>query len=116
MPDSYRGWLSEWGVPILQTQTRRGGGKEMTISGLSIFFIFSVLVFLGVLLASIITERKALPIVVGCVIIVLVLVGELFYYNCTAVGRREVIDERSNLSNGIERTINVYTSLFGDND
>ena len=88
----------------------------MTISGLSTFFVFSVSVFLGVLLASIITERKARPIVVGCVIIVLVLVGELFYYNCTAVGRREVIDERSNLSNGIERTINVYTSLFGDND
>lgn len=33
-----------------------------------------------------------------------------WYYKNTASGRRKAIDEKSNLSNGIERTVNVYTA------
>jgi len=36
--------------------------------------------------------------------------GTFWYYNNTASGRRDLVDERAELANGLERTINIYTA------
>lgn len=36
--------------------------------------------------------------------------GLLWYYNSTASGRRALLDQRSELQNGLNRTVTVYTA------
>lgn len=43
-------------------------------------------------------------------ICVATILGFLWYYANTAAGQRAMLDQKSNLQNGIERTVTVYTA------
>lgn len=43
-------------------------------------------------------------------IVVAMLGGMLWYYNNTASGQRAYFDEKSDLNNGLDRTVTVYTA------
>lgn len=51
-----------------------------------------------------------ITIIVTIMLIVGLFLGFSWYYSSTASGQRELIDEKSNFNNGIERIINVYTA------
>lgn len=53
---------------------------------------------------------KILTVLITVAIVVLLLVGMLWYFNSTASGQRMLIDERSELRQGIERVVTVYTA------
>lgn len=48
--------------------------------------------------------------VVAVILIVAILLGMLWYFNNTASGKRKMVDQRSELDNGIERIVTVYTA------
>lgn len=84
----------------------------MTIAGW-IFFAFAA-VFIGMCGFAISMDfGKKGGVVVGVVtiaIIVGLLIGMMWYYDNTASGQRAMIDQKSNLSNGLNRTVKVYTA------
>lgn len=84
----------------------------MTIAGWVLFLVALLVIAFAVFFICIDSSPtcKKIAVVMGIVAVVLVLLGELFYFNRTASGKRAFIDQRSELSNGIERTINVYTA------
>lgn len=51
-----------------------------------------------------------ISIIIGIALILALFLGMRWYFNSTASGQRALVDERSNLNNGIERVINVYTA------
>ena len=53
---------------------------------------------------------KALVIIAAIVLVVGMYLGFTWWYRNTAAGQRAVTDEQSNLKNGIERIITVYTA------
>lgn len=85
----------------------------MTISGWIAFGIVSViaLVFgaIGVACCENVGTKVASGVAAGIVVFAL-LFGMLWYFNNTAAGQRALVDEKSNMENGIERTITVYTA------
>lgn len=85
----------------------------MTIGGWTIFlFIAACLIAFGVFIAvcaESLAARIATPIICGVICIAL-LIGMLWYYNNTASGQRALVDQESELSNGMERVIRVYTA------
>ena len=85
----------------------------MTIGGWIIFLFTAVcLIAFGVFIAvcaESLAARIATPIICGVICVVL-LVGMLWYYNNTASGQRALVDQESELSNGMERVIRVYTA------
>ena len=85
----------------------------MTIGGWIIFlFIAACLIAFGVFVAvyaETLAARIATPIICGVICVVL-LIGMLWYYNNTASGQRALVDQESELSNGMERVIRVYTA------
>lgn len=46
----------------------------------------------------------------GVLATVLLLVGMLWYYGNTASGQRALVDQKSDLNNGLNRTVTVYTA------
>ena len=85
----------------------------MTIGGWIIFLFIAVcLIAFGVFIAvcaETLVARIATPIICGVICIAL-LIGMLWYYNNTASGQRALVDQESELSNGMERVIRVYTA------
>lgn len=85
----------------------------MTIYGWIIFLFLAVcLIAFGIFIvvfAENLAVRITTPIICG-VICVALLVGMLWYYNNTASGQRALVDQESELSNGMERVIRVYTA------
>lgn len=85
----------------------------MTIDGWIIFLFIAVfLIAFGVFIAvcaETLAARIATPIICGVICIAL-LIGMLWYYNNTASGQRALVDQESELSNGMERVIRVYTA------
>lgn len=85
----------------------------MTIGGWIVFlFLAACLIALGIFVAiceDSLAARIATPIICGVICVVL-LVGMLWYYNNTASGQRALVDQESELSNGMERVIRVYTA------
>ena len=85
----------------------------MTIGG---WFIFGTLAFcfLGAgifgLIACDTVGGKTASITFGIAATVISLVGMLWYFGNTASGQRALVDQKSDLNNGIERTITVYTA------
>lgn len=68
----------------------------------------------GLLAGAILISEFNQPVWVGFVVLLLIMAiaicGGLWYYNSTASGRRALVDEKSNLAQGLERTIVVYTA------
>lgn len=85
----------------------------MTIAG---WFAFSIMTILLVALAVVIiagVDRARTRILAGAICIVVcvsLLFGMLWFFRHTASGQRALVDQKSNLANGIERTITVYTA------
>ena len=82
----------------------------MTIGGWIICILFSLLAGMGAWAIWAVTDKKALAIFVGIVMVVLIFGFGFWYCNNTADGIRAMTDQRSNLSNGLERTVTVYTA------
>lgn len=85
----------------------------MTIGGWLGFALIAALV-LGMGGCGVyILDNKAAKLLSGglAVIITLaLLLGMLWFYNNTASGQRALTDQRSELANGLERTITIYTA------
>lgn len=85
----------------------------MTISGWITFAVLAFIICGIAFLIAISCESRgaAIGVVFAAVfLIICILFGMIWYYNNTASGQRALIDERSNLNNGIERVINIYTA------
>lgn len=85
----------------------------MTIGGWIIYF--SILAFIGFFAFLIYdgcctSRNRLLTVAIAVVIAVLLLVGMHWYFGNTASGQRKLIDERSELGQGIERVVTVYTA------
>lgn len=85
----------------------------MTISGWIMFEFLTALIvsFSTMFFRAAMTRRKEIVVVlITVVIIVAIFCGFVWYFNCTASGQREMIDQRSNFANGLDRTVTVYTA------
>lgn len=86
----------------------------MTIKALVILLIISAMVIFicGGIGFGFTYSVKGLTVGVlsGLVISAVIAGGIYWYYQNTASGRRALIDERSELDNGLDRTITVYTA------
>lgn len=85
----------------------------MTISGWIIFgflAISTIIVTVSVTLVCDSSIGKCCTVVLAIIIIFATLFGMLWYFNNTASGQRAFVDEKSEIRNGIERVINVYTA------
>ena len=56
------------------------------------------------------TEGKIITVVITLMILFAILCGLMWYFNNTASGQRQLVDQRSNLANGLNRTVKVYTA------
>lgn len=85
----------------------------MTVGGWILFAIVSFLILsIGVAIFSELDEWwiRVIVVLIAAVLIAVLYFGMTWLYNNTASGSRALIDEQSNLSNGMERTITVYTA------
>lgn len=84
----------------------------MTIGGWVFFALFVILIAgIGILIAvDVDATKRALTILICILLIAGVFFGMRWYFNNTASGQRALIDQKSNLSNGMDRIINVYTA------
>lgn len=80
----------------------------MTIMAWITFSIIAILI-LGFGIWFTVDTKRELFVIIAVGLTILILGGLLFYFNGTAAGKRELVDQKSNIS-GIERTINVYTA------
>ena len=84
----------------------------MTISG---WVLFGFIVAMAFAIAFVISldfgkSGKAISSIIAGFISLIALGGMLWYFNCTADGQRQIVDQRSNLSNGLDRIVTVYTA------
>lgn len=85
----------------------------MTVGGWILFAIVSFLILsIGVAIFSELDEWwiRVIVVLIAAVLIAVLYFGMTWWYTNTASGSRALIDEQSNLSNGMERTITVYTA------
>ena len=88
----------------------------MTISGWVLFAIFVCFISVGGFAAFMWADDegskigKVLSVVITGALITAMLYGMLWFYDNTAMGQRALVDQKSNLNNGLERTITVYTA------
>lgn len=84
----------------------------MTIGGWVLFGVVVVMAFAIAFIISLDFSKsgKAISFIIAGFISLIALVGMLWYFNCTADGQRQIVDQRSNLSNGLDRVVTVYTA------
>ena len=85
----------------------------MTVGGWILFGLISIFILVFAICLAVVSAKKwqAVAFVVGGIIVVGLIFGGLWwYFHGTAAGQRRLIDSKSNLQNGIERVINVYTA------
>lgn len=86
----------------------------MTITALIVLiFLASIIVFTCGAAGYILSFSKkgiTAGIITGIIISAVIAAGTYWYYQNTASGKRALIDERSELDNGLDRTITVYTA------
>lgn len=85
----------------------------MTINGWISFVIIAGLLILGAFLVFISSENLAVRITVSalCGLAVIgLLIGMLWYFGNTASGQRAMVDQQSDLGNGLDRIVRVYTA------
>ena len=85
----------------------------MTIAGWIIFVFmavcFVVLAVGTILCAESLAARITVPILCG-VATIAVLIGMLWYFGDTASGQRAMVDQQSDIGNGLNRIVRVYTA------
>ena len=85
----------------------------MTIGGWIGFAVLAICIIgfgIGMLVVCDGVQWKVLWMLISVVVTILLLIGMLWYYGNTASGKRAIVDQKSELNNGIERTITVYTA------
>lgn len=85
----------------------------MTVGGWVIYFLLLALIglFAFFIYDSCCTSRdRLITVAIAVMIAVLLLVGMHWFFGNTASGQRMLIDERSELGQGIERVVTVYTA------
>ena len=86
----------------------------MTIAGWVLFSVVVVMAFafaFGFIVSLDFSKSsKAISFIIAGLISLIALVGMLWYFNCTADGQRQMVDQRSNFSNGLDRVVTVYTA------
>ena len=85
----------------------------MTIGGWICFAFFVALLISGAFLVFISSENIAVRIAVSalCALAVIgLLIGMLWYFGNTASGQRAMVDQQSDLGNGLDRIVRVYTA------
>lgn len=85
----------------------------MTIVGWVVFAVIAVCLILGAVCGAILCEnivaRITIPII--CVLVTIsLLIGMLWYFGNTASGQRAMVDQKSDLGNGLDRIVRVYTA------
>ena len=85
----------------------------MTIAGWVVFAVIAVCLILGAVCGAILCEnivaRITIPII--CVLVTIsLLIGMLWYFGNTASGQRAMVDQKSDLGNGLDRIVRVYTA------
>lgn len=85
----------------------------MTIGGWIAFAFLAGCLIIGAICGAVLCEniaaRITIPIV--CVLATIgLLAGMLWYYGNTASGQRAMVDQQSDLGNGLNRTVRVYTA------
>lgn len=68
--------------------------------GAGIFFLVSCETVVG----------RAVGLSAGIIATILLLIGMLWYFGNTASGQRALVDQKSELNNGLNRTVTVYTA------
>lgn len=88
----------------------------MTIAGWFLFGVLTLIVLVfgiatGVsCFANDETGWGILTIIIAIALLIGMFCGFIWYFNNTASGQRALVDQKSELNNGIERTIRVYTA------
>ena len=88
----------------------------MTISGWICFILGVIVIAVGMILACSIFfffffKKGLSTTILGTIILSFILFkGFTWYFENTASGQRALTDEKSELNNGLERVINVYTA------
>lgn len=84
----------------------------MTIGGWICFIFIVIMLFIAAFFISmeVETSGKIAIFAVAIGISIAILGGMLWYFNGTADGQRQLVDQRSNLSNGLDRVVTVYTA------
>lgn len=85
----------------------------MTISALIGCFMITIIisvVIVGICFLMDNASSVALTVITGMVIIIGIWAGAKWYYSNTASGQRALVDQKSELNNGLERTITIYTA------
>lgn len=86
----------------------------MTIGGWIIFGLFATTIGIaGFIVAVDLCESgasKVLTVIICLALILALLFGIRWYFQNTASGQRALVDQKSELNNGIERTVTVYTA------
>lgn len=77
---------------------------------LIVFFVIAV-VCVGFLNAGFMSKKqRAIGIAVSAVIVLALTYGGWWFFTQTATGSRALVDFRSDVNNGLERTVTVYTA------
>ena len=80
----------------------------MTIAA---WILIGLVVIISILISIVFAKEKMVIGPIVTMVIALVIIGGIVFYSYgTASGRRALIDQKSDLNNGLERTINVYTA------
>ena len=85
----------------------------MPIAGWLLFVTLSAFIGIVGIAIAVDTTNKAIAIIsviVAVLLIAALLFGMLWFYNNTAKGQRAMIDQKSSLGQGLERTVVVYTA------
>lgn len=85
----------------------------MTITGWIVFGILAVTIAIcGFGFGVSLFDKKGTVFTIGVTVLAIagLLAGMLWYFSNTASGRRAMIDQKSDLNNGMDRTITVYTA------
>lgn len=85
----------------------------MTFSGWFVFIMLAIMIALAGYFAMTLcnsTAGKCVSVVIAIFLILAMLFGMLWVYKNTASGQRALTDQKSDMNNGLERTINVYTA------
>ena len=85
----------------------------MTIGGWFGFGFFAVLILCVSIIGAYLIENipgKIISVVAAILLILGLFFGMRWYFQNTASGQRALTDQKSNLGNGLERTVTIYTA------
>ena len=85
----------------------------MPIAAWIVFIMTSIFIGVFGLALSVDSQNKAIQviaIVVAVLLVLALLFGMLWFYSNTAKGQRAMIDQKSSIGKGLERTVTVYTA------